>query len=95
MSNQEQLASAVAAAFVSHGCSVARMNVDSGMPTIAVGKAGHNLVVYLTESGRPVTEKQRKWADSWHGQLTGCSGRDQAAAIAHALRDGEFEGDLE
>lgn len=95
MSNQEQLASAVAAAFVSHGCSVARMNVDNGMPTIAVGKAGHNLVVYLTETGRPMTDQQRKWTDAWHGQLAGCSGRGHAAAIADALRDGEFEGDLE
>lgn len=90
MTESEQRASAVAAAFVSHGCSIARVAGDEGLPTFLVGKCGHNLVVLVSPTGQPETEGQRKWADRWHGQVVWCNGRAHADAISVALRDGEF-----
>lgn len=91
MQEQDPRTNAIALAFVSGGCSIARkLTPEHEAPTLSVAAGGVEITVIVTESGKPETEAQQRWADRWKGPLCWCSGRDQADAIAHALNGGEF-----
>lgn len=91
MDEKDPLTNAIATAFVSGGCSIARKLVaDHDAPTLSVAAGGTEITVIITPSGKPENDAQQKWADRWKGPLCWCSGRSQADAIAVALKDGDF-----
>lgn len=91
MTEDDQLHTSCALAFISAGCSTQRIEIAGGLPALWVGKHGHNLLVLVCPESHQPTQEQRKFADQWKGQLCWCHGRAEANAIAHALGDGEFE----
>lgn len=90
MTEEDQLHTSCALAFVGAGCSTQKVNIAGGLPALWVGNGGHNLLVLIRPTDQPLTKDQQAFADQWKGTLCWCAGRAEANAIAHALRDGEF-----